>query len=222
MKPLEAFTVGLCGYLLSLAVNAPVADSRTVTPASTEPLVLSTTEASRSEQALNRFEQQLQNHLFPNPSPSPTPSPPTPHTPHPIPLYPPPIQPTTLPPQYIKPAQGILTSGYGWRWGRMHKGIDIAAANGTPIVASADGEVIFAGWNSGGYGFLVEVRHSDGSITRYAHNSKILVSVGQAVRQGEAIALMGSTGYSTGPHLHFEIILPGKGQVNPLAFLPSH
>jgi murein DD-endopeptidase MepM/ murein hydrolase activator NlpD len=122
---------------------------------------------------------------------------------------------------YIWPAKGVLTSGFGMRWGRMHKGIDIANGTGTPIYASADGVVEKAGWNSGGYGNLVDIRHPDGSLTRYAHNSKILVRPGQFVHQGDTIALMGSTGFSTGPHSHFEIHPPGKGAVNPIAFLPQ-
>ncbi len=122
---------------------------------------------------------------------------------------------------YIWPTKGVFTSGYGWRWGRMHKGIDIAAPIGTPIVAAADGEVVFSGWNSGGYGNLVDIRHADGSLTRYAHNSRNLVKRGQKVRQGQLIAEMGSTGRSTGPHLHFEIRRPGKGAINPKAMLPK-
>ncbi|MBD2437278.1 peptidoglycan DD-metalloendopeptidase family protein [Nostoc sp. FACHB-110] len=122
---------------------------------------------------------------------------------------------------YIWPAKGVFTSGYGWRWGRMHKGIDVANATGTPVYASADGVIEKAGWNKGGYGNLVDIRHPDGSMTRYGHNSKILVRVGQQVRQGETIALMGSTGFSTGPHSHFEIHPSGKGAVNPIAFLPQ-
>jgi murein DD-endopeptidase MepM/ murein hydrolase activator NlpD len=121
---------------------------------------------------------------------------------------------------YIWPAKGTLTSGYGWRWGRMHKGIDIANSTGTPVYAAADGVVASAGWNRGGYGKLVEVRHANGSVTRYAHNSKILVQVGQEVQQGNTIALMGSTGFSTGPHTHFEIRPGGQEAVNPVAFLP--
>jgi murein DD-endopeptidase MepM/ murein hydrolase activator NlpD len=122
---------------------------------------------------------------------------------------------------YIWPAKGVLTSGYGRRWGRMHRGIDIAAPIGTPIVAAAPGEVIFAGWNAGGYGNLVKVRHDDGSVTFYAHNSRIFVRLGQKVNQGEPISAMGSTGYSTGPHLHFEIRPNGKSAANPIAYLPS-
>jgi murein DD-endopeptidase MepM/ murein hydrolase activator NlpD len=121
---------------------------------------------------------------------------------------------------YMWPTKGILTSGFGWRWGRMHKGIDIAGPIGTPIVAAADGVVSYAGWNSGGYGYLVEIEHADGSITLYAHNNRILVQVGQQVSQGQQVAEMGSTGYSTGPHLHFEVHPAGQGAVNPMALLP--
>ena len=122
---------------------------------------------------------------------------------------------------YIWPAKGMLTSGYGWRWGRMHKGVDIAAPVGTPVVAAAPGKIITAGWNDGGYGNLVEVQHADGSVTLYGHNSRILVKVGQTVAQGQQIADMGSTGFSTGPHSHFEVHLPGQGAVNPVAHLPQ-
>lgn len=121
---------------------------------------------------------------------------------------------------YTWPAQGILTSGYGRRWGRMHRGIDIAAPTGTPIVASAMGVVVKAGWDAGGFGNLVEIRHPDGTLTRYAHNNRVLVKVGQPVQQGQLVAKMGSTGRSTGSHSHFEFHLSGKGAVNPIAYLP--
>ena len=120
---------------------------------------------------------------------------------------------------YAWPARGVLTSGYGWRWGRLHAGVDIAAPIGTPVVAAASGEVIEAGWNSGGYGNLIELQHLDGSVTLYAHNNRILVNVGQRVNQGEQIGEMGSTGYSTGPHVHFEIHPKGHSAVDPMAFL---
>ncbi len=120
---------------------------------------------------------------------------------------------------YIWPAQGTVTSGYGWRWGRMHRGVDVAGPVGTPIVAAGTGVVEQAGWNSGGYGNMVEIRHPDGSLTRYAHNNRLNVSAGQSVRQGQQIAEMGSTGYSTGPHLHFELHQSGSA-VNPVAYLP--
>ncbi|MGG6296276.1 peptidoglycan DD-metalloendopeptidase family protein [Leptolyngbya sp. AN02str] len=122
---------------------------------------------------------------------------------------------------YAWPARGVLTSGYGWRWGRMHRGIDIGAPTGTPIYAAAAGVVEFAGWNSGGYGYMVDIRHPDGSRTRYAHSSRLFVRAGQEVAQGDHIAAVGSTGYSTGPHLHFEIHLPSQGTVNPISMLPS-
>lgn len=121
--------------------------------------------------------------------------------------------------RFIWPSKGVLTSGYGWRWGRMHRGIDIAGPIGTPIVAASDGVVTYAQWNDGGYGYLVEITHPDGTETVYAHNSRILVQKGQRVAQGEQISEMGSTGFSTGPHLHFEIHPAGQGAINPMALL---
>ncbi|HIK11998.1 MAG TPA: peptidoglycan DD-metalloendopeptidase family protein [Oscillatoriaceae cyanobacterium M33_DOE_052] len=121
---------------------------------------------------------------------------------------------------YIWPTTGTFTSGYGWRWGRMHYGIDIAGPIGTPIMAAAAGVITYADW-SDGYGYLVEIQHADGSLTRYAHNSRILVREGELVDQGQQISEMGSTGRSTGPHLHFEIHQPDSGPVNPLALLPG-
>jgi murein DD-endopeptidase MepM/ murein hydrolase activator NlpD len=120
------------------------------------------------------------------------------------------------------PAAGTLTSKYGRRWGRMHKGIDIAGPVGTPIIAAAEGTVIVSGWSSGGYGNLVEIRHSDGTTTRYGHNSRLSVGVGQIVRQGQQVAEMGSTGRSTGSHVHFEIRPGGGDAVNPIAHLPAN
>jgi murein DD-endopeptidase MepM/ murein hydrolase activator NlpD len=119
------------------------------------------------------------------------------------------------------PTKGTITSKFGRRWGRMHKGIDIAAPIGTPINAAADGTIVIAGYQSG-YGNLVEIRHSDGTTTRYGHNSELSVSVGQAVRQGQQVARMGSTGHSTGSHLHFEIRPSGGNAVNPMAHLPAN
>lgn len=120
---------------------------------------------------------------------------------------------------YIWPAEGILSSQYGWRWGRMHRGIDVANRVGTPIKAVAEGTVSYSRWNDGGYGYLVEITHPDGTVTLYAHNSRLMVREGQYVQQGDVISLMGSTGRSTGPHLHFEIRPPGKGAVNPLDYV---
>lgn len=132
-------------------------------------------------------------------------------------------QPESLKPPivgYQWPTKGVFTSGYGWRWGRMHKGIDIANNTGTPIFAARDGIVAFSGW-SGAYGYLVEIAHSDGESTRYAHNSRLLVKKGQMVPRGARISLMGSTGRSTGPHLHFEIRRAGGAALNPLVKLPA-
>ncbi len=120
----------------------------------------------------------------------------------------------------IWPARGKLTSGYGWRWGRMHKGVDIAAPIGTPVMAAAPGVVVKAGWNNGGYGNMIDIQHPDGTLTRYAHNKRLLVHTGEAVQQGQQISEMGSTGFSTGPHLHFEVHPMGKKAVNPIAYLP--
>ena len=121
--------------------------------------------------------------------------------------------------KYQWPTKGVFTSGYGWRWGRMHKGIDIANNTGTSIHASRAGTVTHAGW-MGAYGYLVEIAHDDGESTRYAHNSRLMVRKGQKVKQGTRIALMGSTGRSTGPHLHFEIRRRGGGASDLLAVLP--
>jgi murein DD-endopeptidase MepM/ murein hydrolase activator NlpD len=131
-----------------------------------------------------------------------------------------PLTPSRPATAWVWPAKGVFTSGYGWRWGRMHKGIDVANNVGTPIVAARDGRVTYSGWHDGGYGYLVEITHQDGSRTLYAHNSRILVRTGELVAQGQPISKMGSTGRSTGPHLHFEIHPPGRGAANPLQFLP--
>jgi len=116
--------------------------------------------------------------------------------------------------------EGVVSSGFGERWGRPHKGIDIAAPEGTPIHAAADGEVVFAENSDGGYGKLVILEHTGGCLTVYAHNSRILVDEGQTVRQGAPIAEVGSTGRSTGPHLHFEIRIDASA-IDPLIHLPA-
>lgn len=118
---------------------------------------------------------------------------------------------------FIWPVNGTLTSGFGPRWGRMHEGIDISGGSGTPIATAASGTVILAGWQ-GGYGQLVVVDHGGGISTAYAHLSSIGVSVGQSVSQGTSVGGMGTTGNSTGVHLHFEVRVNG-GAVNPLGYL---
>ncbi|MGH3071263.1 MAG: murein hydrolase activator EnvC family protein [Gaiellaceae bacterium] len=118
---------------------------------------------------------------------------------------------------FIWPVHGILTSGFGWRWGRMHEGIDLAVSNGTPVVSAAAGTVIVAGW-MGGYGNLVVVDHGGGISTAYGHNTSITVGVGQQVAQGQLIAYSGNTGHSTGPHVHFEVRINGAA-VDPMGYL---
>ena len=117
----------------------------------------------------------------------------------------------------VWPVSGPVTSGFGMRWGRMHTGIDIAVPTGTPVLASASGTVVYAGWMSG-YGNLVAVDHGGGLSTSYAHNSSVLVSVGQHVEQGDVVSISGSTGHSTGPHVHFEVRVNGA-PVDPLLYL---
>jgi murein DD-endopeptidase MepM/ murein hydrolase activator NlpD len=122
------------------------------------------------------------------------------------------------------PTNGRVTSEYGYRIHpithnrRLHAGIDIAVPTGTPIHAAGDGEVISAGWNSGGYGNMVMIDHGSNIVTLYGHNSSVSVSVGQHVKRGQVIASAGSTGNSTGPHCHFEVRVSGTPQ-NPRGWL---
>ncbi|MBQ6129976.1 MAG: M23 family metallopeptidase [Lachnospiraceae bacterium] len=130
---------------------------------------------------------------------------------------------TKIPPTYIRPVWGRISSGFGKRKApkrgasTFHKGVDFAVPIGTAVMASCGGTVTRAGWGSG-YGYCVYIQHPDGRSTRYGHLSKVLVKAGQTVSQGQKIALSGNTGVSTGPHLHFEILI-GGGQVNPLKYL---
>ena len=112
-----------------------------------------------------------------------------------------------------------FTSGYGMRWGRMHKGADFAADRGTPIHATANGVVTHAGWLSG-YGQLVKIEHEFGTETRYAHMSRIRVKEGQRVSRGDRIGDMGNTGRSTGTHLHYEVRVDGKA-INPMRYIKA-
>ncbi|MGH1413067.1 MAG: DUF5930 domain-containing protein [Pelagimonas sp.] len=112
-----------------------------------------------------------------------------------------------------------FTSGFGYRWGRLHAGTDFAAPHGTPIYSTADGVVIHAGWSSG-YGRLVKIQHEFGIETRYAHMSKIRVKVGQRVSRGQRVGDMGNTGRSTGTHLHYEVRVGGK-PVNPMIYIKA-
>ncbi|HEY4408347.1 MAG TPA: peptidoglycan DD-metalloendopeptidase family protein [Acidimicrobiia bacterium] len=119
---------------------------------------------------------------------------------------------------FVWPLQGVLTSGFGPRWGRMHTGIDIAAPAGTPIHAAKAGEVIYAGWLNG-YGNTVIVDHGDGIATLYGHQSRLGSAEGQQLNQGDVLGFVGSTGHSTGNHCHFEIRINTK-PVNPRPYLP--
>jgi murein DD-endopeptidase MepM/ murein hydrolase activator NlpD len=117
---------------------------------------------------------------------------------------------------FIWPVSGPITSGFGWRWGRMHEGIDIGAACGTPIRAAASGTVVYAGWMDG-YGNIIVIDHGGGFATAYGHQSALYVG-GGSVSQGQVIGAVGSTGHSTGCHLHFEVRVNGT-PVNPLNYL---
>ncbi len=121
-------------------------------------------------------------------------------------------------PLYVMPTKGIFTSNFGYRWGVLHAGIDIANSIGTPIVAVSDGVVIEAG-PAAGYGMLVKLRHADGTVTLYGHVNTTLVSAGERVMAGDQIATMGNRGNSTGPHLHFEVLMGGTERIDPLPWL---
>ncbi|HEV8556898.1 MAG TPA: M23 family metallopeptidase [Actinophytocola sp.] len=120
--------------------------------------------------------------------------------------------------KYVKPAEGTFTSGFGSRWGTTHYGVDIANRIGTPIRAVADGTVIEAGPASG-FGLWVRIQHDDGTVSVYGHVDTFSVHEGQRVKAGEQIARMGNRGYSTGPHLHFEIWDATGKKLNPAPWL---
>jgi murein DD-endopeptidase MepM/ murein hydrolase activator NlpD len=121
-------------------------------------------------------------------------------------------------PLFVMPTKGIFTSNFGYRWGVLHAGIDIANSIGTPIRAVSDGVVIDAG-PTAGYGMWVKLRHADGTVTLYGHVNTTMVSVGERVMAGDQIATMGNRGNSTGPHLHFEVLLNGTNRVDPVPWL---
>jgi murein DD-endopeptidase MepM/ murein hydrolase activator NlpD len=122
--------------------------------------------------------------------------------------------------KFVKPAQGSLTSGFGLRWGTTHYGVDIANRIGTPILAVADGTVVEAGPASG-FGLWVRLQHADGTVSVYGHVDTFSVREGQKVKAGEQIARMGNRGYSTGPHLHFEIWDASGKKLNPVSWLAA-
>ncbi|WP_239086739.1 M23 family metallopeptidase [Catellatospora methionotrophica] len=123
-------------------------------------------------------------------------------------------------PAWLIPMKGAqVTSCFGQRWGVLHAGIDFAMPNGTPIRAVGAGTVVSAGWAYSGYGISVVVDHHNGYLTHYAHMSQDKVSVGDEVKAGDILGLEGSTGDSTGPHLHFEVHKGMWNQINPAGWL---
>ena len=122
------------------------------------------------------------------------------------------------PVRFLRPVHGPVTSPFGQRWGRLHAGIDFGAPTGTPVGAGGRGTVISAGWNSGGYGNLIVIQHRLGFQTWYAHLSAVHVRAGQGVGGGTRIGSVGSTGASTGPHLHFEVRRNGT-PIDPAPYL---
>lgn len=118
----------------------------------------------------------------------------------------------------IAPVSGTMTSGYKYRWGRMHKGIDYGLSVGSTVRAADNGRVIVSEYSRSGYGYYIIIDHGNGMKTLYAHNSQLLVNVGDTVEQGQSIALSGNTGNSTGPHCHFEVMIDGEN-VNPANYL---
>ncbi len=118
---------------------------------------------------------------------------------------------------FIKPIFARLSSSFGRRWGKMHEGIDFSAPIGTSVKAAGDGRVIYSGW-ARGYGETVIIEHQKGLKTLYAHNSKLLVNIGEWVNRGKLIAKSGNTGTTTGPNLHFEVQVNGR-PVNPISYL---
>jgi murein DD-endopeptidase MepM/ murein hydrolase activator NlpD len=121
-------------------------------------------------------------------------------------------------PPFVMYTKGVFTSGFGYRWGVLHGGIDIANAIGTPIYAVADGVVIDVG-PTAGYGAWVKLRHADGTVTLYGHVNTWLVSKGERVMAGDQIATIGNRGNSTGPHCHFEVLLNGTQRIDPVPWL---
>jgi murein DD-endopeptidase MepM/ murein hydrolase activator NlpD len=120
-------------------------------------------------------------------------------------------------PKFIWPVQGPLTSPFGTRWGTLHPGIDIGVPSNTPVHAAAAGKVVWCGWETG-YGNFVVIDHGGGYATAYGHNTRIAVSCGQQVAQGQVVAYSGCTGFCTGPHVHFEVRVNGN-PVDPLGYL---
>jgi murein DD-endopeptidase MepM/ murein hydrolase activator NlpD len=124
--------------------------------------------------------------------------------------------------KWVMPISGaVFTSGYGWRWGRLHAGDDFGTPVGTPLKAMSTGTVTFAGWQ-GGYGNKIEIEYWDGTVSVFGHLSQIQTTVGDRVTPGDIVGLSGNTGHSTGPHLHLEIHPEGGSAVDPAPWLRTH
>ena len=124
--------------------------------------------------------------------------------------------------KWVMPIKGaVFTSGYGWRWGRMHQGDDFGTPVGTPLASMSTGTVTFAGWE-GGYGNKIEIEYWDGTVSVFGHLSQVQVSVGDKVVPGDIVGRSGNTGHSTGPHLHLEIHPGGGGAIDPAPWLHRH
>jgi murein DD-endopeptidase MepM/ murein hydrolase activator NlpD len=119
----------------------------------------------------------------------------------------------------LRSGVGVRSNPFGGSSLEYHKGQDISAPSGTPVVATADGNIVIAGWLRG-YGQVVYIDHGNGITTRYGHLSRIDVAVGQMIKQGERLGLVGSTGRSTGPHLHYEVRINGQ-PASPIQYLPA-
>ena len=124
-------------------------------------------------------------------------------------------------PLFVMPTHAIFTSGFGYRWGSLHDGVDLAGPIGTPVYAASDGIVKEAGYTNSGYGAWVLIRHGDGTVTRYGHINSWNVQVGQRVFAGDQIATIGNRGNSTGPHLHFSVLLGGGNATDPVPWLAA-
>ena len=124
-------------------------------------------------------------------------------------------------PLFVLPTRGLFTSGFGYRWGALHDGVDLAGPVGTPIYAASDGVVIDAGPTNSGYGAWVKLRHADGTVTRYGHINSWDVQIGQRVFAGDPIATIGNRGNSTGPHLHLSVLLDGVNPLDPVSWMAA-
>ncbi|MEU8332883.1 M23 family metallopeptidase [Micromonospora sp. NPDC048839] len=179
--------------------------------------------ASRADRSTRESSTPAAPSVSPTPTPSATSASPAPTKTAAAKAKPKPKKTTKPTPAWVNPMPGAeVTSCYGQRWGTLHAGIDLALPSGTPIRAAAAGTVTQAGDASDGYGNSVFIDHGNGYLTHYAHQSRIAVTVGQAVKAGQVIGYEGATGDATGPHLHFEVHQGMWNQIDPAPFMRSH